>query len=130
MDKLTDEERRARALTIDQAAAKIKAEYGEALAALGMMPVVARIHETSIQDWVNGVRERYGTNLDPRAGELRREYADLLRSGSASELRFLVAVLSRLLDFNRLESTRWDGLVGEMISVLTSAEMMEERRDG
>lgn len=127
-DKLTDEQRRARALSIEQAMEKIKAEYGPALAALGVLPMYEWISLPSVEQYVEAARQR-GIELDPTAMQLRRELVNLIHGSSAGELRLLVAVLSRLLEFNRLPSTRWDGLIGEIISVLSSAEMRNERRE-
>lgn len=126
--KLTDEQRRARALSIEQAMEKIKAEYSEALAALGVLPTYEWISLPNVEEYVEAARRR-GIELDPAAMHLRRELVNVVHSASPSELRVLVAVLSRLLEINRLPSTRWDGLLSELISVLSSAEVTMMRRD-
>lgn len=127
VDKLTDEQRRARRLSIEQAMDKIKTEYGAALTALGVLPTYEWISLPSTEQYVEAARQR-GIELDPTAMQLRRELLNLTHNASADELRLLVAVLGRLLEFSRLPSTRWDGLVHEIISVLVSAELGEERR--
>lgn len=120
--KLTDEERRARALTIDQITQKIKDEYGDALALLGMLPVVERVWPYTVEDHVEFARSR-GITLDPDALRIQREYLDLLRSASVRELSFVVKLLTKLLDFDRLKSTDRNRLVHEMICILSSAEV-------
>lgn len=127
VDKLTDEERHARRLSIEQAMEKIKREYGAALAALGVLPTYEWVSLSSTQEYVEAARQR-GIELDPTGMQLRRELLNLVHVASVGELRLLIAVLGGLLEFNRLESTRWDGLVSEIISVLVSAEGVEQRR--
>lgn len=127
-DKLTDEERRTRRLSIEQAMEKIRTEYGDALAALGVLPTYEWVSLPSVEDYVEGARQR-GIELDPAAMQLRRELVNLVHARPVGELRLLVAVLQRLLELHRLPSTNWDALVHEIISVLVSAELRVERHE-
>lgn len=123
LNDLSDEERRARALTLDQTAEKIKDEYGDALAVLGCMPAVQRIWPYTVEQYVERARQR-GIVLDPDAQHIQREYLDLLRCASKSELRLVVMVLTRLLDFDRLKSTDHHRFINEIIHILAHAETM------
>lgn len=127
-DKLTDEQRRARALAIDQIHEKIKAEYGDALVTLGMLPVVARVWPYTVEEHVESAR-RHGVELDTSRQRIQREYLDLLRSASLGELGMIVIVLTKLLEFDRIPGTRYDQLVNEIINVLTCAEGHMEIRE-
>lgn len=122
-DKMTDEERRARALSLDEAAEKIKAEYGEALAALGCIPVIQRIWPYTVEEHVENARQR-GITIDPAGQHIQREYLDLLRGASKTELNIVVSVLTKLLDFDRLRSTDHQRFVNEIICVLSHAETL------
>lgn len=126
-DGLTDEQRRARALTIDEISEKIKNEYGEALATLGMFPIVKRVWPYTVEDHVEHARSR-GIKLDPGAQYIQREYLDLIRSASTAELSLLVAVLTKLLDFDRLKSSDHHRFINEIIGILSSAEVRLEVR--
>ena len=121
-EKLSDEERRARALTLDQAAAKIQAEYGDALLLLGCRPVIQRIWPYTVEDHVAFARDR-GIILDPSAQQVQRDYLDLLRGATPTELGVVVGVLTKLLEFDRLETTDRQRLIHEIICVLTCAEV-------
>jgi hypothetical protein len=125
-DKLTDEQRRARAITLDEAARKIKAEYGDALAVLGFLPVVQRVWSYTVAEHVDNALSR-GIELNPRAQELQREWIDLLNGATPSELALLTAVLDKLLSIDHL-GMRHRGLLDEVIFVLTHAETRLETR--
>ena len=131
-DKLTNEQRRARALAIDQIHEKIKSEYGDALATLGVLPVVARVWPYTVEEHVESAR-RHGVDLDAGKQRIQREYLDLIRSASLGELGMMVIVLTKLLEFDRTPGTRHDQLVNEIINVLTCAEghmaIREHRED-
>lgn len=127
-DKLTDEQRRARALAIDRVNEKIKAEYGDALATLGMLPVVARIWPYTVEEQVESAR-RHGVELDVNRQRIQREYLDVVRSASPGELGMMVIVLTKLLEFDRIPGTRHDQLVHEIICVLSCAETFMESRE-
>lgn len=119
-EKLTDEERRARALRLDEIAVKIKAEYGDALAVLGFLPVIQRIWGYTVAEHVENALSR-GVKLNPRAQELQREWIDLLIGVTPSELALVVAVLDKLLSVDHL-GMQHRGLLDEVIVVLTHAE--------
>jgi hypothetical protein len=125
-DKLTDEQRRERALALDQVAAKIKTEYGDALAALGYMPVIQWISNYSVEDHVAHARSR-GIELNLRAQEIQRDYIDALRGASTSELALVTHVLSALLEVDDL-GMRHRGVLDELIAVLSTTEATLERK--
>ena len=120
-DKLTDEERRARALTLEQITVKLKTEYGDALAALGFMPVVQRVWPYTVESHVENARRR-GITIDAGGQYIQRDYLDLLRGASPTELAVVVRVLNALLKFDMLHSTDHHRLVNEIIHILTYAE--------
>lgn len=130
MSELSDQERRTRVLALSKITEKIKSEYGDALAALGALPVVSRVWPYTVEDHVEAAR-RHGVELDANKQRIQREYLDLLRSASLGELGMLVIVLTKLLKFDRIPGTRHDQLVNEIINVLTCAEghmEIKERR--
>lgn len=100
-DKLTDEQRRARALKLDEIAVKIKAEYGDVLAVLGFLPVIRRVWGYTVAEHVENALSR-GIELNPRAQELQREWIDLLSGATPSELALVTAVLDKLLSVDHL----------------------------
>ncbi len=122
----TDEERRARALKLDEVAAKIKAEYGDALAVLGCLPVIQRVWGYTVVEHVENAQSR-GIELNPRGQELQREWLDLLLGATPSELALVTAVLDKLLSVDHL-GMRHRGLLDEVIVVLTHAETRLETR--
>lgn len=119
-DKLTDAERRARVLTLNEVARKIKDEYSDALAALGFLPVIQRIWGYTVAEHVENALSR-GIELNPRAQELQREWIDLLHGATPSELALVAAVLDKLLSVEHL-GMQHRGLLDEVIVVLTHAE--------
>ena len=124
-DKLTDDERRAPALTPNPVAQKIKDEYGDALASLGMLPVVERVWPYTVEEHVENARRR-GITLDADAQRIQREYLDLLRGASLQELNLVADVLTRLLDFDRLKSTDHVRFINEIIAILSHVEVAFE----
>lgn len=125
-EKLTDEQRAARALTLVEAAEKIKREYGDALAALGCMPVVQRIEEYSVADHVAHALS-LGVVLNHRAQELQRSYLDALRGASTTELALVTRVLSAILEVHDL-GMHHRGVLDELIAVLSHTESRLERQ--
>jgi hypothetical protein len=129
VDKLTDEERHARVLITQEIIEKIKNEYGNALAALGKMPVLASIRSYTAEEHAEFARQR-GVNLDVNALNIQRDYLDLLSSASASELHVVVRTLDLLLTFNRLaERADYANFINEVISVLSFAETTADLKE-
>jgi hypothetical protein len=120
VDKLTDEERRARALSIDQINEKIKAEYGDALAVLGCMPVIQRVWGYTVADHVTHALSR-GIELNPQAQEIQRDWIDTLRSATTRELGFVVRVLAGILEVHDIGMHHRD-VLSELTTVLSHAE--------
>lgn len=120
VDGLMDDERRARALTLDKAAEKIKNEYGDALAVLGCMPVIQRIQDYSVADHVAHALS-LGVVLNPRAQELQRDWLDALRGASATELALVTRVLSAILEVHD-QGMHHRGVLEELIAVLSHTE--------
>lgn len=129
VDKLTDEQRRARALSIDQITIKIKEEYGAALALLGALPVVERVRDYTPEEHAEFARER-GIELDVNALRIQRDYLALLGSASVGELNVVTRTLNMLLVFDQLVrkpgGNGYADLINELIHMLTFAETMGE----
>ena len=126
VDGLTDEERAARALALDEIAEKIKNEYGDALAVLGCMPVIQRIQDYSVADHVAHALS-LGVVLNPRAQELQRDWLDALRGASATELALVTRILSAILEVHD-QGMHHRGVLEELICVLTHTETRLESR--
>lgn len=126
-DKLTDEERRACSLAIEQINEKIAAEYGDALAVLGVMPVIQRVWGYTVADHVAHALSR-GIELSPRGQEIQRDWLDVLRSATTRELSFVVRVLSGILEVHDIGHHHRD-VLHELITVLSHAETTLEWRE-
>lgn len=127
VDKLTDEQRRARRLSIEQITEKIKVEYGDALALLGMLPLVERVSTYTVEDHVAHAKSR-GIELSAEALHIQREWLTVIGSASIGELGVVTRVLSLLLDYDRTDRASYMNLVNEIIAVLSHAEVMLELR--
>lgn len=124
--KLTDEQRHERALALDEIAEKIKTEYGDALAVLGCLPVIQRDWGYTVADHVERALS-HGVVLNPRGQEIQRDYLDLLRTASITELSVVVRILAALLEVDRLNIPHRN-IVHEVINVLVFAEGMLENK--
>lgn len=127
VDKLTDEERQARRLTLGQITTKIKAEYGDALALLGMMPLVERVSTYTVEDHVAHARTR-GVELSAEALHVQREWLTVIGSASLGELGVATRLLTLLLDFDRTDRANYANLVHEIIAMLSHAKTLLELR--
>lgn len=123
-DKLTDEQRAARALSLDEVAAKIKAEYGDALAVLGCMPVIQRVESYTVADHVAHARSR-GIELNLRAQEIQQEWLNALRGATTAELVIVTRVLSAILEVHD-QGMHHRGVLEELIAVLSHTEVSLE----
>jgi len=128
VDGLTDDERRGRTLVIDRICQQIKDEHAELLAELGMIPIVKRVWDYSVEQHVAHARER-GIELSLDAQRIQREYLDLLRSASKSELTLVTSLLMMILDLDRARKFHPVDLVNDVISIAVFAEGMLERRE-
>jgi hypothetical protein len=128
-NKLTDEQRRARTLAIDQISIKIKEEYGDALSLLGALPIIERVRDYTPEEHVEFARQR-GIELDVNALRIQRDYLALLGSASVGELNVVTRTLNVLLVFDQLVrkpgGNGYMDLVNEIIHMLTFAETMGE----
>lgn len=128
VEKMTDEERRARRMSVAEAAAKIQAEYGEALAVLGHRAVVASIPSYTVEEHVAFAATR-GITLDVNALRVQREYLDLLANATWNELDVVTAVLSHLLDYTRTRRSEEPlALINEIISIMSFTETMNSMK--
>lgn len=107
-----------RALTLEQAAAKLEREFTDALRELGQEGEVRVSQRVVLSD-----------RLDYHGMVKSREFLALTRSLTDRELAVVVAVLENLLDYSSSLRASHAQLVHQIITYLTSAETFQEFRE-
>lgn len=127
VDGLTMRQRRERNAELAEISAKIKAEYGDALAVLGYMPVIERVWDYTVADHVAHALSR-GIELNERTQEIQRDWLNVLRGASIQEQGIVVRILSGILEVHDIGWNNRD-VLSELITVLSHAEVSLEHKE-